>query len=62
MPTIFGILRTVAGVPIQNARLVFRPESPWPSRIGEGVRSSRGLEVTCDIAGYFTANMSRGPY
>lgn len=62
MPNIFGILKTVAGEPIPQGKLVFRPESPRPARIGEGVRSARGIEVTADDVGYFTTPLAKGPH
>lgn len=41
---------------------MFRPEGAWPYRIGEGVGANRGLLVTADEVGYFSQNLTRGPY
>lgn len=62
MPTLFGIIRDMAGAAIPGVRLAFRPETSRPAAMGADVSGRGQLDVTCDTAGFFSQPLISGSY
>ncbi len=62
MPTLFGIIRDMAGAAMPGVRLAIRPETSRPAAMGADVSGRAQLDVTCDSAGFFAQTLLRGSY